>query len=445
MKNIYFLGYKSDEFDCIQTKLEIELNDYHLLVTTGSNINVKEFIRIKLKAVKECIDYFILDVSVLQNTDYTTVLSFKSNIADKYPDLSGFLVIARQSDGLSAEEYNDIIRNSVNGKNYTLISDSLVDDMCENIVKYIREQDKKEELRFGKENKFFDGSEEPIRKIEKISDNDSVRELNYKNQKGKQDDGKQVKERESHRKEAEEEEKGDGIYFSYNKKLSDEALLVSEEIGGYHYNASDKSVRSIVSVKKEKNWSSKDNTILVFGVKKGIGTTFVAMNLALALAKEGAVTSYVQLSKLPDLDEKAKDYAMIRIGGYYEYNKVFFVKNAFLDNMNYHVVDLENDYFKLKKAVELGWLNNKQLLVVGQGSTSGLRELDACISKLCDITEDFNIMIVNPILNEECYENYEQFGSVYYFEHIKEPGDKKNSYNLSMIVDELYETSLEKQ
>ena len=36
-----------------------------------------------------------------------------------------------------------------------------------------------------------------------------------------------------------------------------------------------------------------------------------------------------------NLDEKAKDYSMFNAGEYYEYHNVFFVKNAFLNNINY--------------------------------------------------------------------------------------------------------------
>lgn len=436
MKNIYFLGYKSNEFDLIQSTLRTELKDYNILAMTGKNINVKEFIRIKLKFVEKNIDYFILDVSVLQNTDYTTVLSFKANIVDKYPDLTGFLVIAQQSDGLSSEEYNDIIRNSVNGKNYILISDSSVHTMCDNIINYIREHEGKEEFKNIKNDYLFSEQEISLRSVDKVSDNDSVRMVKDKNKSDKQS----MKEKADYRNGSEEEMSKESISFPYHKKLSDEALLVAEELDEYN---SDKLFKSVINKNKsKKSWSSNDNTVIVFGAKKGIGTTFVAMSLALVLADEGASTSYVQLSKFPDLDEKAKDYSMFNSGEYYEYKNVFFVKNAFLSNINYHVVDLGNNYSRLKRAVELGWLDNKQLLLVGQGSTRGLKELEACISKVSDIVSDFNIIIVNPVLNEERYEMYEKFGFLSYFEYMKEPSDKKNYYNLSIIVDRLYEITL---
>lgn len=434
MKNIYFLGYKSNEFDFIQSTLKTELESYNVLTMTGKNINVKEFIRIKLKAVEETIDYFILDVSVLQNTDYTTVLSFKANIVDKYPDLRGFLVIARQSDGLSSEEYNDIIRNSVNGKNYILISDSLVHNMCDNIINYIREHEDKEEFKNIKNDYLFSEQEISLRSVDKVSDNDSVRTIKDKNKSDKQS----KKETADYRNGREISK--EGISFPYHKKLSDEALLVAEEMEEYNFG---KLLKPAVNQNKTKKiWNSNDNTVIVFGAKKGIGTTFVAMSLALVLADEGAITSYVQLSKFPDLDEKAEDYSMFNSGEYYEYNNVFFVKNAFLSNINYHVIDLGNNYSRLKRAFELGWLDNTQLLLVGQGSTGGLKELDDCISKVSDITSDFNIMIVNPILNEERYEVYEKFGFLSYFEYAKKPSDKKNHYNLSIIVDRLHETVL---
>ena len=437
MKNIYFLGYQSSEFDVIQSTLKTELKDYNLLTMTGKNINVKEFIRIKLKSVEETIDYFILDVSVLQNTDYTTVLSFKANIVDKYPELTSFLVIARQSDGLSSEEYNDIIRNSVNGKNYILISDSLVDDMCDNIISYIREHEGKEKLRNKGNDSSISENEISLRCVDKVSDNDSVRAIKDKNK----TDKKFMKDKAVYGKEDREAISTDNSSFSYHQKLSDEALLVAEEIDEYN---SDQLLKATIN-KNKKIWNGKDNTVIVFGAKKGIGTTFIAMSLALVLADEGAITSYVQLSKFPDLDEKAKDYSMFNAGEYYEYHNVFFVKNAFLNNINYHVIDLGDNYSRLKRAFELGWLDNKQFFLVGQGSTGGLKELDSCISKVSDIINEFNIIIVNPVFNEERYEVYEKFGFLSYFEYMKEPSDKKNYYNLSMIVDKLHEMSLEKQ
>lgn len=449
MKNLFYLGYESDAFHSVSKGLKHRLKDFELTEYTGQNVDVKEFVRIRLKGSNSEPDYFLLDVRSLQSTDYTAILLFKANIMDKYPSLKDFLVIAQQSDGLSVEEYNDIIRNSVSGKNYPVFYDSSPDRNVEAIVNYIENrqeegerehQDRKEKRKKrrkkegskdevqkeeGEENgteteeteitmedivkEPFDqeqGSKKelsaPVRTRDKISDNESVKSMKRKLYAG----------------DLWEKEKD----VSCLSDLRGVKTAVYKEEEGY----------------KKKNWDCEDELAIVFGTKPGLGTSFISMSLALFMAESGARTSYVQLAKRPHLDESAKDYGMKKTETYYKYKKAFFTQNEFLEKMNYHIADLGSNFTLLKKALDLGWLTDNRLYLVAGGNTSGIKALDNCIFKLNELAGGYNIIIVNPILSDSVYEAYAEDTQVYYFEYVKEPSDKVNSYNLGLIANELY-------
>lgn len=446
MKTVYFLGYRSDEFKIIKEELKTGLKGYDIIEYLGHNIDIKEFVRIKLKKLELFPDYFLLDVRALENTDYTTILSFKSNIMDKYPELKGFLVIAQQADGLSTEEYNDIIRNSVNGKNYTLFCDSDSEKTAKEIVGYIYSMDerkKKEKENTG--NARVNKEEEKADVIDKnlyfnIKKNEEIHTLQEDIEIEKTDEGEEgcYNELLQERKKISDNES----FKSMKRRLCAEEFWEQRENTGF---LSDEKGGGNPKLNLRRRWLCKDEIVVFFGSKSGIGTSFVAMNLAMSLSDAGAKSAYVQFSKLPNMDEMARDYGMRRIEGYYGYDETFFVKNEFLSDMNCHVLDLGADYYSLERAIELEWLTENRLFIVSNGNNEGLKQLDDCLFHLKDKTGVLNLIIVNPILNKSRYEAYEGQARVYYFEHVKVLNDDRNSYNLRLMTDEIYRNIHQKQ
>lgn len=466
MKHIYFLSYKGKELPGLRQVLKENFPSFTVNEFSGNNIDVKEFVRIKLKALDKPIDYFILDVRALQSTEYTTILSFKANLLDKYPTLKAFLVVAENSDGLSTEEYNDIVRNSVNGKNYILFSDSSNQKNTDNIVAYIKESS------YSKQREEPEGDtgckasleavkapDDIIRAPSKISDNERAKTICLRARRDSRiggiaasdekrkhtDKGEYLLNKESFceiLRDDYAEERSRGMYrikreHSPESRFNVDNLFVAES------GIKEASNEHIITTgdmffSSKRIWSGYDNMAVFIGAERKVGTSFVAMSIAMALSKEGAVASYVQLSKLPDLELTAHDYGFVNKGDYYEYDKVLFVQNAFLDEVNYHILDLGDDYRALDKAIELGWLANKQLFIVSGGGTKELRRLNECISRLPLSLDFYKILIVNPILSKELYYDYEDSSRVYYFEHMKRINDIKNSYTLSLITEDLY-------
>lgn len=462
MKRVYFLGYKSDEFEIIKEEIKTGLNRYEIIEYLGHNIDIKEFVRIKLKALEAAPDYFLLDVRALESTDYTSILSFKSNIMDKYPDLKGFLVIAQQSDGLSIEEYNDIIRNSVNGKNYTLFCDSDSEKTAKEIVSYICAMDRRKKK--GEERLKNDGMNKSFDEMEIIEENIDLGKEGIENtyEQTEENDVGKTEENQEGRIEKKKAGQTDEREFLVHhegrrlKKISDnesfrsmkrrfcvEDLWKKEEDKDFVSDA--KRVYEIRRGNPKRNWDCKDEIVAFFGSKKGIGTSFIAMNLALTLSSSGSKTDYVQLAKLPNMDEMARDYGMKKIEGYYRYNGTAFMINEFLDDMNCHVLDLGVDPHLLKRAIELEWLKKNRLFIVSNGSNEGLKNLDECLFHLRDEIGCLNVIIVNPILNKDRYETYEEEARVYYFEYVKTLSDDKNDYNLGLMTDAFYRDIHQKQ
>lgn len=516
MNTVYFLGYASKEFNEIKKELRLRFGEYELIENKGQNIEVKEFVRVKLKKLPSEPDFFLLDVRTLQNTDYTTILSFKANITEKYPKLKGFLVIAQQSDGLSTEEYNDIVRNSVNGKNYKVFSDSNPSKIAAKIADYMNLEQGKELKRKGKNTadkkteeapeekgkgivkaneretdgieeieifKEKESAEEKIRAITKAEELeglkaeaeeiDEMKEIEIHEAKGKK-----VDEAEKSDKEIADESVGNEVETTADERrkglksilLSEGFLRKREDIRTPVKISDNESIASMkrrlrakelwesegnglrtgqdtkeeeekgVATRQKRIWRCQDETVIFFGSRSKVGTSFVSMSLALTLAGYGARTSYVQFARLSNLDEMARDYGMTVKEDCYAYGDVLFTVNDFPEGMNYHVLDFGNDYDALFRAVELGWLNKGRLYIVASGTTGGLRSLNTCLLRIRRIPDEPNIIIVNPILDREEYRTYEGRNRLYYFEYVKTVDDEKNVYNLGLIAERLYET-----
>ncbi len=430
MSKIFFLEYMQADFDDLKDSIGKNFTEVEFTVVSGKNVDIKEFIKIKMRGI-EHIDFFLLDVRALQNTDYTSILSFKANILEKYPDLSGFFVIARHSSGLSNEEYNDIIRNSVGGKNYIVFNESdnasLSNHML-NCMKNIISDEKTETIDI----------EDLVREKSKISDNESIsamkrnhnKHLNTKKnievEELLSEECSKVEMKENTKKEIGNEIRKED--FSLN--ASD--LLVVEEAADYNK----KGNYVFEDINRKLIWHSFGNIIILFGVSRTIGTSFVSMSLALELKNTGAKVSYVQFDPIADLDYQAKDFGFTYNGNDYEYQALVLTKNKFLKDMNCYVIDIGNNLKYLNRAFELGWLDKGKLILVSTGNYKGLKRLDETIEEIKHLQIKPDIVLINSILDKEAYSKYEQ-DLLYFFEFMKHIDDKKNKYMLSLIADKL--------
>ncbi len=432
MSKIFFLEYMQADFDDLKDNICQSVKDAEFTVISGKNVDIKEFIRVKMRGIEQ-LDFFLLDVRALQNTDYTSILLFKANILEKFPDLSGFFVIARHSSGLSNEEYNDIIRNSVGGKNYIVFNESDNAALSYKLLNCIKNilSDKEEKT------ETMD-IENLVQEKIKISDNESVatikrnsgKSLNVKkniavDELSDKEDGK-VKTGEDIKKETKDEIKTEDL------KLNADDLLVAESVAVYDKNEN----YVFYNINKKLLWNSFNNIIILFGVNKAIGTSFVSMSLALELNNSGAKAAYVQFDPVSDLDYYAKDFGFVHNGNDYEYNGLVLTKNKFLKDMNCYVIDIGNNLIYLHRACELGWLDRGRLILVSTGNYKGLKRLDETVEDIKALQIKPNIIFINSILDKEMYSKYDQ-DSLYFFEFMKHIDDKENKYVLSLITDEL--------
>lgn len=425
MNKIFFLEYAQDDFGFLKDSISHNVKETECISVTGRNIDVKEFIRVKLRGIED-IDYFLLDVRALQNTDYTSILLFKASIIEKYPGLIEFLVIARSSEGLSNEEYNDIIRNSVGGKNYKVFNDSDNSNLSDEIIAYIKNGKDKET-----KNKVVIKADAIVREKSKISDDDSLATTKRKG----------VKAEETPIELIEGSKDALGTYERHinNEQMSGEKkphrlnagdLMVAESKSQYG------GISNIGDYDKKLEWHNNDDIVLFFGAGPAVGTSFVAMSLAIELGNSGAKVSYVQFDPISDIDEKAKDYGFLYNGSEYVYKNVVFTKNKFIEGMNCHIVDIGTNYKYLLRAIELGWLNRGKLIIVSAGNHQGLKKLYEIIDDILSYAIDSKIMIVNPILSKDSYSAYEA-GKLFFFEHMKRIDDRENRYVLSLLSGEI--------
>ncbi len=432
MSKIFFLEYIQEDFDDLKDNISQNIKTADITAVSGKNVDIKEFIKVKMRGIEQ-LDFFLLDVRALQNTDYTSILLFKANILEKFPDLSGFFVIARHSSGLSNEEYNDIIRNSVSGKNYIVFNESdnsALSDKLLNCIKNI----------LSDKEKIMDtiDIENPVKEKLKISDNESVATI--KRNSGKSLNAKkntvidelsdkeyeQVKITEDIKKETKDKLNNEDLKLNADDLLVAETVTVYNKPENYVFN----------NINKKLLWGSFNNIIILFGVNKAVGTSFVSMSLALELKNSGARVSYVQFDPIPDLDYQAKDFGFIYNGNDYEYDGLVLTKNKFLNDMNCYVIDIGNNIKYLNRACELGWLDKGRLILVSAGNYKGLKKLDETIEDIKALQVKSNIILINSILDKEAYSKYDQ-DLLYFFEFMKHIDDKENKYVLSLIVDEL--------
>lgn len=434
MSKIFFLEYTQAEFGTLKDDIAQNVTGAEFIIVSGKNIDIKEFIRVKMRGIEK-LDFFLLDARALQNTDYTSILLFKANILEKYPDLSGFFVIARHSSGLSNEEYNDIIRNSVGGKNYIVFDESDNVSLSNKIVNCIKnilcdEEGKDEAIDI----------ESIVKEKPKISDNESVSAM--KRNANKSSNSKKsivVEELFEEGNEDERVKKNENINMRVKDepkkedfKLNASDLLVAEDSTVYEK----KSGCIFDNLNNRLSWDSFDNIIILFGTSGAIGTSFVSMSLALELKNSGAKVAYVEFDPISDLDYKAKDFGFAHNGNDYEYHELVLTKNKFLKGMNCHVIDIGNNFKYLNRAFELGWLENGRLILVSTGNYKGLKRLDEAIEEINEIQIKPDIILINSILDKEDYAKYDK-DSLYFFEFMKHIDDKENKYMLSLIAKEL--------
>lgn len=195
-------------------------------------------------------------------------------------------------------------------------------------------------------------------------------------------------------------------------------------------------------------WTLKERYILVLGVQERVGASFISMALTQHLSSTEAYATYNLQDAQPNaLDDKAQDYSLKKEDMMYLYNNTIFAQQRMDPDAHFIVIDASIK--DLARLIQL--YNPTYTLLVSDGNTSGLRQLDRCIAKINQYNLDHDIMIVNPIFDYSRYDSYSSSNTeVYLWKYSIRPTDvqavQQNSfYRITEKLQLLEKEELSKQ
>lgn len=421
-----------------------EDNEYMYHEINQNTIDIKEFVKNKIRNINSDISFIIINVENMHEVSFESIKKLKDISETVFENFKKIILILKGETTLDIKR--ELQGHSHGGKNYAVIEESDDDMLTQKVYDYIQEELKTKEknVEVAQSEKVIEKKENPesaIKITDKIADIKPGMDKEVRSR--KISDDKSVKEivRNDNIKEKKEFKvvKAEKIETT-KKETAEERVKVVKNKPNL---IPDRLVRIDKPV-----WTLKERYILVLGVQERVGASFISMALTQHLSSTEAYATYNLQDAQPNaLDDKAQDYSLKKEDMMYLYNNTIFAQQRMDPDAHFIVIDAS-----IKDLVRLIQLYNPTYtLLVSDGNTSGLRELDRCIAKINQYNLDHDIMIVNPIFDYSRYDAYSSSNTeVYLWKYSIRPTDvqavQQNSfYRITEKLQLLEKEELSKQ
>lgn len=424
-----------------------EDNEYMYHEINQNTIDIKEFVKNKIRNINSDINFIIINVENIHEVSFESIKKLKDISETIFEGFKKIILILKGETALDIKR--ELQGHSHGGKNYAVIEESDDDMLTQKVYDYIQEELKSK------------GKKVEVAKIEEVigkeKDIESSIQVKEKIAGMKPETNKEVRSRKiSDDKSIKEIVRNDNIKDIKEKKEFKVVKAEKIEI------PKKETVEAKVKVAKNKpnlipdrlsrieepTWTLKERYILVLGVENRVGTSFIAMSLTQHLSSTEAYATYNLQDAQPNaLDDKAQDYSLKKEDMMYLYNNTIFAQQRMDPDAHFIVIDASIK--DLARLIQI--YNPTYTLLVSDGNTSGLRQLDRCIAKINRYNLDYDIMIVNPIFDYNRYDFYSVNNTeVYLWKYSIRPTDvqaiQQNSfYRITEKLQVLEKEELSKQ
>lgn len=435
-KKAFYLGHKGLKIRAmLEEKLDFIYNEHQ-----GKSIDIREFTKNKLRNISVP-QYVIVEVASIHAADPDSLIELKNSMLEMNEGFKQMILLINES--IDKNIADALKSHSRGGKSYILIEESDEEKLIEKL------ENKIIEIEEGVENKAVEESQTKTDNYNNHNDGQN-RFQDIENRKLIKTDTASAKEIKRHiNKEIQTQLNApEKVLLEENKdetNVSQEIVKKNKpKIFAHNFEINEDLLQGLMDKQENnayKSWKKNNQSILVIGCDKKVGATFIAMAFTQSLVRADAYAMYCLVSNDNiALKDKANDYKLMKnADDYYSYNDIAFTRILTDKNANFIIYDIDMQLVKksfVQKEVA-------KIILVADGNTAGLRNLETNIQELNNINIDnYDILIVNSIFDENIYNKYKsERVNLYHWRYCTKVTDEEaiNQECFSKIIEHMYD------